>query len=112
MVWVGAVDHVVGRRGSALGVRLPDRVREALTGWQGAVRLDREGYGAGQRERLRSACDPNGLFDIICGDEGDQVDAGGLEHTDLLGMIGLRVRGRHLRRRVVAVAAWAESLGE
>src|SRR5262245_21487596 len=43
---VRAVDHVIDRTAPGRGVDLTDRMAEALTGRQAAVRLEREGEGA------------------------------------------------------------------
>ena len=105
---VGAVDHVVGRAVARRGIDGSDRLREAFSGGQEAIGLQREGDDA---RHARSFC---GKGDALClaaaghGEGGNEVGAGIAKQADLEGMIGGRFVGSHQRARIIAVAARAD----
>ena len=92
---VGAVHHVVGRRGAGGGVDGRDRLAERLAGGEPAVGLDRDrndgrhlGIGGG-------AGDAGRLLGVVHGDGGDEVGAGVLEDADLGGVVALGLLDAH-----------------
>ena len=82
---VGAVNHVVGRAVARRGIDGSDRLREAFSGGQAAIGLQREGDDA---RHARSFC---GKGDASClaaaghGEGGNEVGAGVAKQAELEG---------------------------